>query len=286
MSSLIRPAQAHETLLADCRAHADDGDDFNLWWLGQSGFLIAWQRRWLLFDPYLSDSLTRKYASTDKPHVRMTELVVEPSRLGFVDVVTSSHTHTDHLDPETLKPLTAVNTHYLLVGPEANRVTLQERSGLPAERVLGLDAGTEVEAGGFRIRGIPAAHEKLDRDTAGRHIYVGFIARFGRWTVYHAGDTIPYDGMEDWLRPWQVDVALLPINGRAPERRVTGNLWGREAAHLARSIGARIAIPCHYDMFTFNTATPDEFVMNCQQQGQGYAVLRGGERWCSSTLSR
>ena len=32
----------------------------------------------LLIDPYLSDSLARKYAATDKPHVRMTALAIAP----------------------------------------------------------------------------------------------------------------------------------------------------------------------------------------------------------------
>ena len=30
-----------------------------------------------------------------------------------------------------------------------------------------------------------------------------------------------------------IDIALLPINGYLPERKVAGNLWGREAAWLA-----------------------------------------------------
>ena len=85
MSSLIRPLYAGEAFLADVRAAPGPLD---LWWLGQSGFLVAWEGRHLLLDPYLSDSLTRKYADTDKPHVRMTERVVDPARLdapGLVD---------------------------------------------------------------------------------------------------------------------------------------------------------------------------------------------------------
>ena len=68
---------------------------------------MQWNGRHLLLDPYLSESLTKKYAATDKPHVRMTRRVVAPERLDFVDVVTSSHNHTDHLDGETLGPLRA-----------------------------------------------------------------------------------------------------------------------------------------------------------------------------------
>src|SRR5882757_5995388 len=106
---MIEPLLKDDALLVDLKAAALDADHFHLWWLGQSGFLVQWQNHHLLLDPYLSDSLTKKYASTDKPHVRMTELVVAPERLNFIDVVTSSHNHTDHLDRETLLPLRAVN---------------------------------------------------------------------------------------------------------------------------------------------------------------------------------
>src|SRR5450759_15051 len=95
---LIRPVLQDAALLADIAvANRRDGE-FRLWWLGQSGFLLQWNGRHLLLDPYLSDSLTRKYASTPTPHIRMTALPVEPGRLGFVDVVTCSQSHTDPLD--------------------------------------------------------------------------------------------------------------------------------------------------------------------------------------------
>jgi len=55
-------------------------DEFRLWWLGQSGFLLQWNRRHLLLDPYLADSLARKYAGTPTPHLRMTALPVKPGK--------------------------------------------------------------------------------------------------------------------------------------------------------------------------------------------------------------
>src|SRR5687768_9992728 len=102
---MIVPLLSHDALLADIRAACEDSAHCHVWWLGQSGFLIKWQGRHLLLDPYLSDSLTKKYAQTDKPHVRMTEIPLAPERLDFIDVVTSSHHHTDHLDADTLRPL-------------------------------------------------------------------------------------------------------------------------------------------------------------------------------------
>lgn len=281
---LIRPALSGDALLADIRqANVRDGG-FRLWWLGQSGFLLQWEGRHLLFDPYLSDSLTRKYGATDKPHVRMTELAIGPERLDFIDVATSSHNHTDHLDAETVGPLLVANPNLVLVIPEANRAFVAERLRIPADRPLGIDVGGLLAAHGFVIRAVPSAHEELERDEAGRSKYLGYVAQFGGFTVYHSGDTVRYDGMAEKLRPFGVDVALLPINGRAPERRVPGNLKGTEAAALGREMGAKLVIPCHYEMFAFNTATPDGFVSECRRLGQPYRVVRCGERWTSESL--
>src|SRR3954451_18933713 len=133
---MIRPLQSGDELLADVRAA--DPAALHLWWLGQSGFLVAWEGRHLLLDPYLSDSLTRKYAGTDKPHERMTELVVEPAALGFADVVTASHAHTDHLDPDTLRALAGVP----VVAPAAHRALVTERAG---GEPVAIDDGETVE---------------------------------------------------------------------------------------------------------------------------------------------
>lgn len=281
---MIKPALQDERFLADVR-HAQSNDDFFLWWLGQSGFLIKWRDHFLLLDPYLSDSLTKKYAQTDKPHVRMTERVVAPEQLRFVDVVTSSHNHTDHLDAETLLPILAPEFAKPLIIPEANREFVSKRLGCGEEYPIGLDSSGTVTAGGFTIHAVPAAHEKIDRDTAGRCHYLGYVIQFGPWTVYHSGDTVLYGGMAVTLSEFPIDVAILPINGSAPERRVAGNLDGPQAANLAHEISARMVIPCHFEMFEFNTASPDAFVSSCEKLGQQYRVLRAGERFSSADLS-
>lgn len=275
---MIEPLLSDEAFLAEVESGRGDAEGFRLWWLGQSGFLVQWSGRHLLLDPYLSESLTKKYAATDKPHVRMTRRVVAPERLAFVDVATSSHNHTDHLDGETLGPLRAANPGLELVIPEANRAFVTERLGCDAAWPIGLDEGEEIEVRGFRIAAVPAAHEAIDRDPMGRCHHLGYVVRFGAWSLYHPGDCIPYDGQVERLRPLAVDLALLPINGRAPERRVPGNFTGLEAARLAHDIGARLAVPCHYDMFEFNTASPEAFQVECARLGQPCRVLRSGER--------
>ena len=276
---MIRPVQSHAALLADIRAEEKNGRGFRLWWLGQSGFLLRWQGIHVLLDPYLSDSLTRKYSQTDKPHVRMTELVVDPAQLSFVDIATSSHNHTDHLDAETLGPILARNRSIKLVIPEANRAFVADRLKIAPAAPIGLDDQSSIELSGIRFSAVASAHEIVDRDEHGRVKALGYVLRFGDWSLYHSGDTLRYDGMAEKLRPFAIDVALLPINGRAPERRVPGNLSGPEAAQLAQDIGAKLVIPCHYEMFEFNTATPDAFADTCRRLAQPFRILRCGERF-------
>lgn len=281
---MIRPVLQDESFLSDVERARARPDDLHLWWLGQSGFLLQWNDRHLLFDPYLSDSLTKKYAMTDKPHVRMTERVIAPESLHFIDVVTSSHNHTDHLDGDTLVPLLRANPKLDLVIPEANREFVVNRLGVVAELPIGLDAGKHVNAKGFKIHGVPAAHETIEKDDEGRCKFMGYVVEFGPWTVYHSGDTVRYPGMAERLRNWDIDVAILPINGARPERRVAGNLNAKEAAQLGADIKARCVIPCHYEMFEFNTADPNEFVLYAREAAVPFRVLLAGERWSSREL--
>lgn len=275
---MIEPILSDDSLLADIEAAKSQPEALHVWWLGQSGFLLQHRGKHVLLDSYLSDSLTSKYADSDKPHDRMTRIPVAPERLGFVDIVTSSHAHTDHLDPGTLGPLVATNPSLLMVVPEAARAVARERTGLSREQIVGMDEGATAEMAGVRFTGVASAHEELQTDTDGHHKYLGYVIEFGPWRIYHSGDTLLYQGLAEKLRPHQVHLALLPINGRVPARGVAGNLDGPEAARLAHAIGAGLVVPCHYEMFTFNTASPDLFVAEAERLGQPYRVLRVGER--------
>ena len=102
---MITAIKKNEELIAEMDSLLNDEKHFHLWWLGQSGFLLQWKGKRVLIDPYLSDSLTKKYLTTDKPHTRMSELVMRPELLKHISIVTSSHNHTDHLDAETLIPV-------------------------------------------------------------------------------------------------------------------------------------------------------------------------------------
>jgi L-ascorbate metabolism protein UlaG (beta-lactamase superfamily) len=275
---MIRPLLKDEAFLADVAQARRQGGEVHVWWLGQSGFLIHFAGSYLLADPYLSDSLTKKYAATDKPHVRMTERVIAPEKLDFIDVVTSSHNHTDHLDAETLCPLMTANPRLRMIIPEANREFVADRLKTDAAWPEGLDDGQSAVVAGFKVTAVPAAHETIELDGAGRCKFLGYVFEVGGRRIYHSGDTLLYDGMAARLKTFDLALALLPINGAKPERRVAGNLSGVEAVGLAKQAGAGLVVPCHYEMFEFNTASPDEFSREAERIDQPYRILRAGER--------
>ena len=283
--SLIPAIQKDQQLLEDINKYRSDDNRFHLWWLGQSGYLLQWKGKQVLIDPYLSDSLTKKYAATNKPHVRMSERVIDPSLLTDISVVTSSHNHTDHLDAETLIPVLKNNPGIRFVIPEANRTFIAERVKCPENFPDGLNDKEYITIGEFTFHGIPAKHNLIERDESGNCKYMGYVIQFGGWSVYHSGDTLWFDGMADLLKPFRVDVALLPINGNDPSRGVAGNLDVKEAAQLGKEIKAGIVIPCHYNMFEFNTADPGDFAIEAKKISQPYTILQHGERWDSGLLS-
>jgi L-ascorbate metabolism protein UlaG (beta-lactamase superfamily) len=214
----------------------------------------------------------------------MTERVIAPEQLDFVDVVTSSHNHTDHLDGETLIPLRKANPTLKVVIPRANINFAAERLQVASDQLTPIrvdDAPLVISP--FSLEAIPSAHESIEQDENGDHRFIGLIVQVGKWTLYHSGDCVPYDGLIKRLKKWKIDIALLPINGRDPTRGVAGNFSGEEAVALAREINAGLVIPCHYEMFEFNTVSTEGFIRATKEMKQPYRVLKCGERLTSVT---
>ncbi len=279
-SPLIQPALQGQHLCSEIHSATPAPGTVVVWWLGQSGFVIKSRYGTLVIDPYLTDSLTRKYAATDRPHIRMTEIPIAPAELSGIDLVLCSHKHSDHMDPESLVPLLGANPLAEIGVPES-LIHHGEKFGLPGRRLFGLDAGWTYDWAGFHIEAIPSAHEGIDRDSVGRHLYLGFVIEVDGICLYHSGDSVVYEGLVESLLRKPLDLMLLPINGRDPGRGVPGNMTAGEAVDLAAVVKPRFLVPHHFDMFTFNTVPVSEFEAESHRlpPGVGPRVLRCAERW-------
>jgi L-ascorbate metabolism protein UlaG (beta-lactamase superfamily) len=166
-----------------------------------------------------------------------------------------------------------------LIVSRANVDFAAERLQVALDRLTPIRAdGDMVSVQPFRFHAIPSAHESLTQDENGDHRFIGFIVHAGVWTIYHSGDCILYKGLVERLIRWKIDLALLPINGSDPGRGVAGNFSPEEAARLAEETHASLVIPCHYEMFEFNTVSPLEFEKAARRVSQSYKVLKCGER--------
>jgi len=276
---MIEPIRQGAALVEEIEGTTPAPGSLAVWWLGQSGFLIKSRQGLLLIDPYLSEHLTKKYQGTSRPHVRMTRAPLRGHELPAVDLVLASHKHSDHLDPETWAGLLTGGT-VVFVLPEAIRDHARQL-GVPPHRLFGIDAGDTIERAGFRVRAIPSAHEELDTDDHGRHLYLGYVVESEGRRVYHSGDSLAYPGLAEQLGAEPFDVLFLPINGRDPARGVPGNMTAAEAVDLAERVRPRFVVPHHYDMFTFNTVAAQVFEAEVPRLPPGVEprILLCGERW-------
>ncbi len=277
---MIEPIRQGPELIAEIASTTPGPGSLVIWWLGQSGYLIKSSTGLLAIDLYLSEHLTRKYADTPRPHIRMTRAPVRGGDLRKIDLILASHRHSDHLDPGTLPDLLAASPESQLLVPESIRAYALAL-GLEGCRILGIDAGEAFEQAGFRVRAIPSAHEGLDTDALGRHLYLGFVIEADGLRLYHSGDSLAYPGLVEQLDVGPFDVMFLPINGRDPARGVPGNMTAAEAVQLACQVRPRFVVPHHYDMFTFNTVPVESFESLASNLPAEVAprVLRCGERW-------
>ena len=246
------------------------------WGLGQVGVAIKGPQGVLYVDPYLtnSDGEGGSLERTFPPPLR-------PDEVTNAAAVLLTHDHIDHTDPETVLPLSEASSGARFVAPFTSRDTLVE-AGLDAGRVVVPEVGEPLEVAGAEVTAIPAAHTELERDAERGYPYLGYMIECNGVTVYHAGDTVVYDGLMETLSAWKIDVAFVPINGRdyfRTARNIIGNTDIREAAELAEALDFGLLVPSHYDLIPGNTADPGHFVSHLYNLNPmlPHKLLRPGE---------
>jgi L-ascorbate 6-phosphate lactonase len=259
-------------LLDDLRAIPTAAGRVALTWLGQSGFALSTRNVTALVDPFLAPHRGRRYESA-----------LAPGAVTGVDVVLCTHEHVDHFDADSAPSIAVSSPGAVFVVPSPI-VDMVTESGVPTDRVLGMQPGETNEVGGLTIRAVPARHGVTMDDaygfgealSGGLVRFLGYVIEAGGVRVYHAGDTIHYDDMERTVGDLVPHVALLPVNGRHAEREqrgIVGNLDEREAAWLAAAIGAETLIPMHHDLIEGNLGSTAEVVRAAEEEHRAVSVL-------------
>lgn len=239
-----------------------------IWWLGQAGFIIKTPGGMIAaLDPYLSNSCKK---IGEQHGFRMDRQVPPPMAardLVGVDLYLITHSHQDHLDPETIKPYRAAGGRGMFIAP-AESVERLHSIGVPGSEVTMIWPNRSVTVGDLTIRAtfaIPLGGDDLT--------HVGYLAFVkGGPALYFTGDTAYDDLLADAVAPHKPDVLATVING------AFRNLGPAEAAVLAKRLKVKVVIPCHHDLFVDNCQPPQMLHTSLKLNGIGdtYRLLRHG----------
>ncbi|HLW76684.1 MAG TPA: hypothetical protein VKS01_06850 [Bryobacteraceae bacterium] len=218
-----------------------------LWWLGGNGFIVRFANITFYIDP--------AFDLFDGAEIRHADLI-----LG---------THAAAIDGAPVERALEASKSAKLVLPKSAADAAHAR-GIPYNRMTTTDADLRVEyfKGNLygRIYAVPSANPSLDWTAGGGYPYLGYLIRFGRWTIYHAGGCALYESLAARLKPFNVSLALLPVSKT--------NFSPAEAAQLAEDIGAQWVSP-------MGAEDQGDFVAHMlgQRPSQRFKVFRKGEKW-------
>lgn len=224
--------------------------DAAFWWLGQHSFIVKLGKKVILIDPYLKPSEKRNIPPFFAPE----------DAIGLVDMVFCTHDHSDHIDPFAITGL-AKSEDILFLAPTAHRNRMLTL-GVQPERLKTINHSEDVAFDEIKVHAIKCAHERFDETADGLFPHLGYVVSWKDKNLYHAGDTLWWEGLQGYLSKWPLNVAMVPINGRDAERfarNCLGNMTFQEAADLVGGLKVKLSVPTHYDMFNGNTEDPKRF---------------------------
>jgi len=240
----------------------------SLWWLGQSGFVIKSPGgKVILLDPYLSNSCAPLGRQFGLDFERRIPAPFTPAELADADLYLLTHTHQDHLDPETVQLHRNAGFRGKYLAPPETVGKLQSL-GVPAGEIEMTWPNKSYAVGDLTIRATFAIPFGADDLT-----HVGYLVKVdGGPTVYFTGDTSYHEILALAVAPHKPDMLVAVING------AFRNLGTAEAARLAKELDVRVVIPCHHDLFHDNCVPPQMLHTNLKIAGIGerYRLLTHG----------
>jgi len=216
----------------------------SLWWLGHAGFVVRFASITFYVDPCF------------------TQLAIEPAEVTHADMILA--TSAESVDQSIATMLDASKRAKLILPKSA--ADAARAFGIPYDRMTTTDAGLRIEYFKDNLYSrIYSAPSSLSWTPAGGYPSLGYLIRFGRWTIYHAGTCSLFEGLADRLRPFNVSVALLPVQ--------EGNFSPTEAAQLASDMDAQWLVPYGSPQPSF----VEHLLGHCPEQR--FKVFRPGEGW-------
>ncbi|HET9152596.1 MAG TPA: metal-dependent hydrolase [Solirubrobacterales bacterium] len=224
---------------------------------GHSCFELSDGGTTVLVDPFLKPNNPAAVHSGEE---------VEPTHIAI------THGHADHM-ADAVPVAKRTGAHCVAI------VELAEwLKGQGVENVSDPNLGGTVEFDWGYISLVPAWHTSTlpgseEAPFSSEHGIVigtaaGLVLEIGETTVYHAGDTCLFSDMKLIAQRSDIDVFLVPIGGHYTMDR-------RDAVVACEFVGAKTAIPIHYDTFPPIETDAEAFKADVESQTSSEVVILG-----------
>lgn len=221
------------------KASTEQGE-IALFWLGQAGFIIKNSYgETLAIDPYLSNLVERTCGLK-----RIMMPIISPEDLN-VDILLISHHHDDHLDMDSI-PSIMKNKNTKLLSPTTG-INICKKKGINEAQLISFNYGDKIKLKHFELEAVFADHGDMAPDA------IGILVNTDHVLIYFASDTAYQSKRMEYVSRKNIHILVTPINGEY------GNLNERDAAMLAKQVGAELVIPSHFWMFIRHGADPYAF---------------------------
>jgi len=213
--------------------------------LGHSGFLISTEDgKKIIVDPYnLSEKAVKNKA----------------------DYIFITHSHYDHCSIKDIEKIVKPETTIVVPADAQSKITKLEKVNM---QVIEADDKLSFDEDKIKVEAIPAYNLDKDFHTKADG-WVGYLFKFDRVIIYHAGDTDKIPEMEKlsgYGKHGQEFIALLPVSG-------TYVMTADEAADVAKTLNIDIAIPMHYGAGVAGTLEDAQHFVEACKQLEVYAQI-------------
>lgn len=257
---------------------------FAMWWLGCTGiWLKSAGGADLSIDFWVgTGKKTRKNPLMTPQHqmqrmagvrklqlnLRVTPFVLDPFAIRTIDAVFATHDHGDHIDANVAAAvLKNCGPEVKFIGPKSC-VKLWVEWGVPASRCVTVSPGDSVKIKDVEIAVLESFDRtalitapadislkgKLPQDM--NAIAVNYLFKTSGGSLYHSGDSHYSNYFAKHGNEHRIDVALGSF-GENP-RGVTDKMTSIDILRMAESLGAKVIIPFHHDIWSNFQADPRE----------------------------
>lgn len=172
------------------------------------------------------------------------------------DYILATHGHNDHIDD--LVPL--AKRDKIPVVCIAEMADWLAQQGIQAH---GMNIGGSYAFPFGHLKMVFAQHSSSFSKANGENIYLGeaagFVLQADNQTLYIAGDTAYFSDMSLLKEDFDIDLALVPIGDNY-------TMGIKDAARCVAAVGAKKAIPIHYNTFPVIQQDPVKFQGMCSPE--------------------